>query len=615
MRLLNFKATNLFSLGEVDLDLDKRGLLLVTGHSIDEGGANGSGKSSISNKGVLWTLYGSTASGDKADAVINRFAEADATCSGSLDVESGNGGKFRIVRSRRPNRLTLTDLATGQDISCKLEKDTQELINEILGRTKETFMQTDFFGQGKAANFLDLTPKAQVELLETILPFDQINELADVTKKNLGRLNVIAASVDKGIAEANGKLLEAQKAERQLSGSVDVWETKHYATMDKLKADIEQEAATDRIAETIRGIQSEVASMPTREEIYAKKQEIKLVFSTYNMAIKSYEDSEQAWNLFKDSIVRHPKPPSSPNCPTCGVLTSMDKFAKMVSDYEEMKLRLVEAEEGLKNCRDQLSDMRQQTRKLDSEITECQQLVTRHEQIDTQLARLEADRATNKLAILKENLLSVEADTNPYVSMHSKAMKNVSLLVSSLSHQKHRIEAVENDKRALEFWQTAFTKELKNEFIKQVCPFLQEKATIHLEGLGNGQIKVQVSTTKTLKSNEDRSEFSISVASTTGGATYDALSGGEKQMANFAFGLALADLAELQVDGPSYFMVLDEPFVSLDARNSENLVAYLSSYLSGKKETILLVSNEESLKSLVPNKIQVIKENGITRLE
>ena len=62
-------------------------------------------------------------------------------------------------------------------------------------------------------------------------------------------------------------------------------------------------------------------------------------------------------------------------------------------------------------------------------------------------------------------------------------------------------------------------------------------------------------------------------------------------------------------------MVLDEPFVSLDSRNSEHLVGYLTSYLAGKKETILLVSNEESLKSLIPNKVQVIKENGITRLE
>lgn len=615
MRLLNFKATNLFSLGEVDLDLDKRGLLLVTGYSADEGGANGSGKSSISNKGVLWTLYGSTASGDKADSVINRFAEEDAPCSGSLDVESGNGSKFRIVRSRRPNRLTLTDLATGQDISCKLEKDTQEIINEILGRTKETFLQTDFFGQGKAANFLDLTPKAQVELLETILPFDQINELAEITKKNLSRLNVIAASVDKHIAEANGKLMEAQKSERQLSDSVDNWETKHYATVDKLKAEIAQEEATDRITSAIKALQDEVAGLPTRNEIYGRLTTREESLNSYNQGIKSYTDALNGWRLAKDNIVRAPKPPVSPNCPTCKAPTSHVLYIEMVDNYTKMTKELEECDTGISKVQEALKGMNKEVCNLQSEIEECRRAVTRHEQIDTQLARLEADRATNKLAILRENLLSVEADTNPYVAMYSQAMQNVASTVLSLSHQKHRSETVDQDKKALEFWQAAFTKELKNEFIKQVCPFLQEKAILHLEGTGNGQIKVQVSTTKTLKSSEDRSEFSIAVASSTGGATYDALSGGEKQMANFAFGLALADLAELQVDGPSYFMVLDEPFVSLDSRNSEHLVGYLTSYLSGKKETILLVSNEESLKSLIPNRIQVIKENGITRLE
>jgi len=615
MRLLNFKAQNLFSLGDIDLDLDKRGLLLVTGYSADEGGANGSGKSSISNKGVLWTLYGSTASGDKADSVINRFAEDDAPCSGSLDVESGDGGKFRIVRSRRPNRLTLIDLATNSDISCKLEKDTQEIINALLGRTKETFLQTDFFGQGKTASFLDLTPKAQVELLETILPFDQINELAESTKKNLAKLNLVATSVNKHIAEAQGKLLEAQKNERQLSDSVDTWDNKQEAQIAHIKSEITQEEATDKITEAIQFLQNEITELPTKLEINNMIEGLSQDLEVLAFSVGEFDEALSAWRTAKDNVVREPKPPSSPNCPTCKASTSIDVYNAMWSAYTQMKVELAECDLGANKCQETLKDLREKSKNCQIQINDCSRLLRRHEQIEAQFVLLEADRATNKLAILRENLLSVEANTNPYVSMYEQSMGNVKVLVSSLSHQKHRVETVEQDKKALEFWQTAFNKELKNEFIKQVCPFLQEKATIHLEGMGNGQIKVQVNTTKTLKTTEDRSEFTVSVASDTGGNTYDSLSGGEKSMANFAFGLALADLAEIQVDGPSYFMVLDEPFVSLDSRNSENLVTYLTSYLAGKKETILLVSNEETLKALIPNKIQVIKENGITRLE
>src|SRR5258706_12327443 len=218
------------------MDLRERGLLLITGHSIDEGGANGSGKSSLSNKGLLWTLFGSTASGERADAAINKFAPADATCCGVLDVESNNGGKFRIVRSRNPNRLSITDLATGADISPKTEKEAQLLVNQLLGRTRDGFLQTDFFGQGKQSAFLDLTPKAQVELLETILPFDRLAELSEKAKGFLSKMTFIHSSVERKINENSGKLMEAQRQERVLSDSIDKWDNEHLEKKAKLEA-------------------------------------------------------------------------------------------------------------------------------------------------------------------------------------------------------------------------------------------------------------------------------------------------------------------------------------------------------------------------------------------
>ena len=615
MRLLNFKAKNLFSLGEIDLDLSNRGLLLVTGHSLDEGGANGSGKSSISNKGILWTLFGSTASGDKADAAINRFAEEDATCCGSLDVESNDGSKFRIIRSRNPNRLTIIDVASGEDVSAKTEKDTQELVHRILGRTRDTFLQTDFFGQGKAANFLDLTPKAQVEVLEEILPIDQVNQLAESAKKNLAKINVIITSINRQISEVTGKLLEAQKSERTLSTSVDEWEAQHYARLATLREKITQEEASDQTLSTIAAIRAKIADLPSRSTLEEDLATAKENEKSYLVGLTSWRESLQAWVNEKSKIVAVPKPVSPKACPTCKSKMSDETFQVLQHRYNEYT-------DTLKKYDRQITEINNEIQRLDSFYQTIKNYLTKvQNQLDTltsleyQIEQINNSRNSNRLSGLKQELELVEAEINPYTAMYSESTKNVNSLVSNLTHQKSRLEEVEKDKAALEFWQAAFSKDLKNEMLNLACPFLQEKAKIHLEGLGNGQIKVQVSTTKTLKSNENRSEFSVTVFSTTGGATYDSLSGGEKQMANFAVGLALADLAELQVDGPSRFMVLDEPFTMLDARNSENLVSYLNSYLADKKETILLVSNEESLKALVPNRIHVVKENGVTRLE
>jgi DNA repair exonuclease SbcCD ATPase subunit len=612
MRLLNFKAQNLFSLGEVELNLDKRGLLLVTGHSNDEGGANGSGKSSLSSKGIVWTLYGSTAAGDKADAVINRFANEGDTCSGTLDVESSNGGKFRIIRSRRPNRLTVIDLATGTDISCKTEKDSQELINGILGRTRETFLQTDFFGQGKAANFLDLTPKAQVELLETILPFEALNKLAEDAKSFLTKLKVVQSSVERKVAEHNGEMLEAQRQERELSANIDQWEGKHEASIVSLTEEVAKLEANDPILAKIDELKKLVVALPTKNEtdmlVVGTNTTIGILVDQRDAHLKAIGE----WRVVAGRKLVEPVDNA---CPTCKQNMPQKQFDALLGKHRHDSMDIVHAEKTVKKYTEVLGQLEQAIREAQAQQVLASENIRKLNQIDLEIAQLEATRNNNNLAILRQKLESVRLEVNPYEHLYNNNASTLKGVMGSLGHHKARLAEIDNDRKALEFWQTAFNKELKNEFLDQVCPFIEAKTNLHLGGIGNGQIKVKVSTSKTLKSNDSRSEFTVSVASATGGASYDALSGGEKQIVNFSFGLALADLAAVQVDGPSYFMVLDEPFVCLDARNSEFLIGYLGSYLAGKKETILLISNEETLKALVPNKIQVTKENGVSRID
>jgi DNA repair exonuclease SbcCD ATPase subunit len=612
MRLLNFKAQNLFSLGDVELDLDKRGLLLVTGHSLDEGGANGSGKSSLSSKGIVWVLYGNTAAGDKADAVINRFAEEDATCSGSINMESGDGQQFRIVRSRRPNRLTVIDVATGTDISCKTEKDTQAMVDRLLGRSRETFLQTDFFGQGKAANFLDLTPKAQAELLETILPFEQLTQLADNTKDFLTKLKVVQSSCERHVAEHNGKMLECQRQERELSTSIDAWERQHDASIVSLTEEVAKLEANDPVLTKIDELKKLVVTLPTKNEtdmlVVGTNAIIGILIDQRDAHLKAIGE----WRVVAG---RKLVEPVNNACPTCKQNMPPEQFDALLGKHIHDSMDIVHAEKTVKKYTEVLNQLEQSIREAQAQQALASENSRKLNQVDLEIAQLEATRNNDNLAILRQKLESVELERNPYEHLYNANATALKYAVSSLGHHKNRVEAIENDRKALEFWQAAFGKELKNEFLNQVCPFIETKANIHLGGMGNGQIKVKVSTTKTLKSNDSKSEFNVAVYSNTGGATYDALSGGERQIVNFAFGLALSDLAESQVDGPSYFMVLDEPFMALDARNSENLVTYLTGYLKSKKETILLVSNEETLKALIPNSIQVVKENGVSRLD
>lgn len=234
--------------------------------------------------------------------------------------------------------------------------------------------------------------------------------------------------------------------------------------------------------------------------------------------------------------------------------------------------------------------------------------------LEAEYSELYTTRQQEKKNLLLDKLADIECEINPYTEQLKDLATRNQRLQSLYTQATEEANKLARDIEHLDFWTATFGKDFKTYLFNKACPFLQSRTAKHLFGLGNSQLKVEFSTTKELKSGEERSGFSTHVYSETGGTGFDSLSGGEQQMVSFAVGLALADLAETQVQGASHFLILDEPFMALDDRNCENLVNYLSNELTSKRETILLISNEDNIKSLIPSRIHVEKNGGITRL-
>jgi DNA repair exonuclease SbcCD ATPase subunit len=91
------------------------------------------------------------------------------------------------------------------------------------------------------------------------------------------------------------------------------------------------------------------------------------------------------------------------------------------------------------------------------------------------------------------------------------------------------------------------------------------------------------------------------------------LSGGEQQLINFAIGLSLAELHEIKNGSRSNLLIMDEPLENLGVKNSEAVVSYMTAFCKDRKG--LFISNDETLKSLISDKIHIVKENGVSRLE
>jgi DNA repair exonuclease SbcCD ATPase subunit len=582
MQLLRAQIKNLFSIEEADVDLKDLGLTMVTGHSYDEGSANGAGKSSLARNSLLWGLYGLSGSA-KGDAVVNRHEGKKAEI--RIDFIGVDGHQYQIHRTRKPNNLTLTSCSSGdplnQNMTRRNEKDTQEVINQLLGRTYNIFTQTDVFGQGKKKVFCDLTASEQKETIESILPMENLAMWGERVKGHKKDLLKELAELEQGYAAAFSKQQTLEQQLEKLKNAADFWEKVKKKKLNGLQHDLNRE---------------ENLELDNQERIEQLREEIA---STY-VTGRCEELGTLEANLLPIEA---------------GIVKNTQEQAQLMDKMQAERAETSECPECNQPIQPDLSD---DLRKFDVLKADQKQQQLIHQSIKGEIGAI---KRILQLKIRESRKGDILTEIDTLNSTHNPHSGLVQETTNDIKSAKYEVDAhvragqhLREEEKRLDFWVQAFTKDLQILLFQRACPFLEERANFYLNELGNSQIRVKVDTTKTLKSGETRDEFNVSVASNTGGEVFSLLSGGEQQMVNFSVSLALSDLAETQAQGASQFTILDEPFTNLDARNSENVVSFLTGHLSTRKSTILLISNEDNLKGLIPNRIHVEKKNGRTRI-
>ena len=158
VRNLRLDAISLQNFGpyggeKVKYPLSKRGLVLISGKSSDGTGAdsNGSGKTTLAMS-VLWALTGSMdtrlvgdgkavdVAYDTGEGASKRVAEVNL--SGEI-----NNKPFNIIRRRGARKNDLLFTLGGKDMTTQSVKDTQALIDDILGTGDGLLQRCCFFGQ------------------------------------------------------------------------------------------------------------------------------------------------------------------------------------------------------------------------------------------------------------------------------------------------------------------------------------------------------------------------------------------------------------------------------------------------------------------------------------
>ena len=595
MKLLSMKAHNVFSIGTTELDLKDRGLTLVTGWSYDDKNGNMAGKSSIARNAPVWCMYGKTVDGVKADAVINTSIKNAKHCGVTLHFEGIDGEEYRIYRSRKPNSLVLSrKLTTDEgvewdDLSKRLEKDTQELIDKLLGRDHKTFIQSDFFGQGRERSFLALTGSEQRAVIEEILPLSSLDAWYESAKEKCKTTQNKVEAGRAGLKAQRERVYMADGHLNSLTNQNKSWNDDHKQKVTSFRDELNKiQLMSSGIQEEIDSLMQALPDQPVEDSIEqysAMSHQL-----TSNNATFAYKID----NLTGDIDSRLARPDF---CNSCNQPLPADQVEENASKVLANK---AEREDLIKK-RGENDAMRYNN---DAQLAICKEVKELRHRIKTK----------EREAIITDSLKQLQAVTNPFTRLVSSAKEELAKERRAADTCSKIIGAEEKALDHYKFWNHAFGNDLKTLLFEKVCPFLEAKSNQYLNDLNNGQIKVRFSTVKDMKSGDTKDQFSVTASSTTGSKTFELFSGAEKQLTSFAVGMALSDLAALQTEGASSFMILDEPFLYQSPENCENIVNFITQKL-GHKSTILLISNEDNLVNLVPNRVHVVKRNGVSSIE
>ena len=597
MKLLSLEAENVFSIGHIVISLNKRGLLLVTGYSNDDQTGNGAGKSSVANHAIVWGLYGQTYDGTRGDVVVNRNSDSK---SGSVKIkfQSANGQVWEVIRTRNPNSLrlfssyyreyetnTITEPFT--DCSHKLEKETQKQIDHLLGRDFNTFIQADLLGPGTERSFFRLTGAEQVEIIESLLPMSNLDVWATRAKGHLNDVETKSDELESKLTKLSSKIETLQDRYKSLNTQNDVWyvnnKAKSLGISKALESLCAKQADKDRvIAECEEAIARLSAIIP------GKYKDGTGDLSADRATVERQVGASQAkFNSLTSAMHLQ-------ECDRCGQEVSEEHRKDIASE------RLAEGDilNELLSTAAQIQIYVMCRRELRDKQTKV--LTERAQSYEVQIEATRQELARNK-----------EQESPFHVELNN-IDKEVHLNDQEALRLQLDLENLLDHKKWLEFWAHGFSKDIKTMMIEEICPFLETRINGYLKDLGNPQFKAKVSTVKSLKSGDIREKFNLEIQSDHGANSFDLLSVGEKQMVSFAASLAVADLATTQVGGRSNILILDEPFMGLHKNNCDKIINFLN---SSNIETILLISNEDNLKSMVPNRVHVVKTKGKSWLE
>ena len=629
---MQIKFKNIFiqgfrSIDNAQLDLTNQGICIVRGVNNYElnASSNGSGKSSIF-EAIIYALFEETSFGDKdvANRILNRGFEVQL----EFNVDDVN---YKVVRKQEKNKSIVELYKDGENISARNKTDTNKLILNVIGVTKDIFLDSVILSQTSNTNLAVLSPTARKERLEFLTSTDLvINNFKDKIKQkqtmyesncvlaqmNIATLQGEANSKNKQIDELKVKIQEIdRKIEQIKQAGLDTVEDIDNKIkncnniIDSLTLDNKQ------LDEQINLLVSEIT------QYNDKIQEYNQIIENFNKDIMSkqntYKDIQLNVDKNKQQIIfantnianlirQIDEIKLSDTCPTCGrkydnineehIKNTIDLKNKDIqvqeNNKEQYNLNITNLEkdiEGLEKEIVKLQDSKEQT----SEKI-CKELQPKIDKLNNRKQEYEQDKSNNYIKIenlhkdvdnlnLKKQELTKLIDNNKqeYENMINELQVDILNINNKINEQKDEFNVNNNYIDVTKHILQLITKEFRTYLLQNSIKYLNSLLTKYSSKLfSNADDVIRI------KSDDNKLDIVL------GDATYESLSGGEKTRVDIALLLAQKSLAD-NIGNISYnLIVLDEMLKYCDSVTELSIIDLLVSELD-VVESIYMISHKE----------------------
>lgn len=558
---------NFFSHKESRINIsDKKGLVLIEGKNSDgRYDSNGSGKSTIL-EGIVYALSGTTLRGVGVNDVVNRNAKKDTLVSLSFYA---NDSEYCVERYRKDSvegdKLKVWDIGedVSGDISKRLNKDTQQMLDSIVDIPYEILINTMLLGEGLSSRFTQLSDADKKSLIESTLNLSyDLSKSRDSVSAALKQMKLKRASVEGQISTLSSIVKEdPHDAEESMKSNRTL--------LSASKS--EQESLLARIPNT-------------QVEIDTLQQKISVLMSSidkhnfYTQRLRQLDESTAHYIEEMKRVEGEEKP----ICSLCRqILESADSRESVLSTYKSY----VDANTAdMELCRKELSQLPDISllsstletlqSQLDQKISELSEMTAKSNSLHT------------RIAVIEKDILTLESTIHNYEGYQSQ-----------LADKEQELKSIEKEISEYEYFYKLYSP-------TGIMVYVLEEAIEYI----NSRIRVytDILLDKSYMLVLEKGKIALK---DTKGSSYQSLSNGEKRRLDLCIQFSLHDYTHIYCGNSCNVLFLDEVLDTLDSTGVNNIIEVLSlkrEYC--KLDSIFVISHNQSLKEYFDEVVTVIKD-------